>query len=244
LEIAKEVQKICVEKKVPLIFKASYAKANRSSGDSYVGPGLEKGVKILKKVKEKVGLPILTDIHETGEIPRVLDVADILQIPAFLCRQTGLVKTAARTKRPLNIKKGQFMSPYQMKLIAEKAVKEKNPNVMLTERGTFFGYGDLVVDMRSLVVMAGFGYPVIYDATHSVQQPGALGDASGGLREFILPLAQAAAATGALSGIYLETHPEPAKSPSDSASMLPLVDLAKFIDSVWEIFGTICSKKD
>jgi 2-dehydro-3-deoxyphosphooctonate aldolase (KDO 8-P synthase) len=240
LEIAKEVQKICVEKKVPLIFKASYSKANRSSGDSYVGPGLDKGVKILKKVKDKTGLPILTDIHETVEIPRVLESADILQIPAFLCRQTGLVKTAARTKRPLNIKKGQFMSPQQMKLIAEKAVSVGNNSVMLTERGTFFGYGDLVVDMRSLVVMAGFGYPVIYDATHSVQQPGALGDASGGLREFILPLAQAAAATGAISGIYLETHPEPEKSPSDSASMLPLVDLPKFIDAVWDIFKTIC----
>lgn len=244
LEIAVELKKICTEKKIPLIFKASYIKANRSSGDSYVGPGLEEGVKILLRVKEKTGLPILTDIHETSEIPRVSDAADILQIPAFLCRQTGLVKAAARTKRVLNVKKGQFMSPNMMKHIAEKAEIAGNNNVILTERGTFFGYGDLVVDMRSLAIMGGFGYPVLYDATHSVQQPGGLGDSSGGLKEFILPLAKAAAATGFVSGIYAETHPEPAKSPSDSASMMNLDEMPYFIDEIWKYFAVRKQEKE
>ena len=238
LEIAEELKRICAEKNIPLIFKSSYVKANRSSGDSYVGPGLVEGVKILGKVKGETGLPILTDIHETSEIPLVNDVADIMQIPAFLCRQTGLVKSAARTGRPLNIKKGQFMSPQMMKYIAEKAEMAGNSKVILTERGTFFGYGDLVVDMRSLPIMSSFGYPVLYDATHSVQQPGGLGDKSGGLRDFILPLAKAAAATGFISGLYVEAHPEPEKSPSDAASMLPLIELPPFLDAVWKIFTT------
>ena len=236
LEIAVELKRICLEKNIPLIFKASYIKANRSSGDSYVGPGLEEGIRILSRIKEETGLPILTDIHETSEIPRVSDVADVLQIPAFLCRQTGLVKAAARTNRVLNIKKGQFMSPAMMRHIAEKSEMSGNNNVILTERGTFFGYGDLVVDMRSLAIMGSFGYPVLYDATHSVQQPGGLGDSSGGLREFILPLAKAAAATGFVSGIYAETHPEPEKSPSDAASMLALNQMSVFLDQVWKYF--------
>jgi 2-dehydro-3-deoxyphosphooctonate aldolase (KDO 8-P synthase) len=238
LEIAKALKRICEAKNIPLVFKASYAKANRSSGKSYIGPGLEAGLRILEKVKSETGLPVLTDVHETGEVPAAAEVMDILQIPAFLCRQTELVQTAARMGKPLNIKKGQFMSPYQMKLIAEKAVMMGNDKVMLTERGTFFGYGDLVVDMRSLPIMASFGYPVIYDATHSVQQPGGLGDRSGGLREFILPLARAAAATGAISGIYMETHPKPQTSPSDADSMLPLAELPEFLDAVWNLFTT------
>ena len=242
LEIAREIKRICVDKGVPLVFKSSYAKANRSSGNSYVGPGLHEGLKTLAKVKGELGLPVVADIHETGEIARAADVLDILQIPAFLCRQTGLVKSAARTKLPLNIKKGQFMSPQMMKPVAEKAVMVGNEQVILTERGTFFGYGDLVVDMRSLPIMASFGFPVLYDASHSVQQPGGLGEQSGGLREFILPLARAAAATGYISGIYLETHPEPEKSPSDAASMLPLDLLPGFIDEVWSIFKKIICK--
>ncbi len=237
LEIAREINKVCRERGIPFIFKASYAKANRSSGNSYVGPGLIEGLKALEKVKGEVGVPVLTDIHESGEIARASAVVDILQIPAFLCRQTGLVKAAARAGLPLNIKKGQFMSPQMMKPIAEKAVMAGNEQVILTERGTFFGYGDLVVDMRSLPIMASFGFPVLYDATHSVQQPGGLGDSSGGLREFILPLAKAAAATGYVSGIYLETHPQPETSPSDAASMLPLTQLTDFIASVWRLFG-------
>ena len=235
-EIAAELKRICAELAIPLIFKASYAKANRSSGESYVGPGVEKGLKMLAKVKAETGLPVLTDIHETGDIAPAVEVVDVLQIPAFLCRQTGLVQNAARTGKPLNIKKGQFMSPWQMKHILEKAVSAGNDKVMLTERGTFFGYGDLVVDMRSLPVMAGFGSPVLFDATHSVQQPGGMGDKSGGLREFILPLAKAAAATGFVSGIYAETHPEPAKSPSDAASMLPLAEMKSFLRAVWKHF--------
>ena len=238
LEIAAELKHICADKQIPLIFKASYAKANRSSAESYIGPGIQAGLRILQKVKAETGLPILTDVHESVEVEPAAQIVDILQIPAFLCRQTELVQTAARSGKPLNIKKGQFMSPQQMKLIAEKAVSTGNEQVMLTERGTFFGYGDLVVDMRSLPIMASFGYPVIFDATHSVQQPGGLGNASGGLREFILPLARAAAATGAISGLYLETHPEPEKSPSDAASMLPLDQLPAFLDSVWKIFTT------
>ncbi|NQS97479.1 MAG: 3-deoxy-8-phosphooctulonate synthase [candidate division Zixibacteria bacterium] len=238
LEIAYELKRICADKEIPLIFKASYAKANRSSAASYIGPGMRAGLRILEKVKAETGLPILTDVHETAEVEFTAEIVDILQIPAFLCRQTELVQTAARTGKPLNIKKGQFMSPQQMKLIAEKAVLAGSDKVMLTERGTFFGYSDLVVDMRSLPIMASYGYPVLFDATHSVQQPGGLGSTSGGLREFILPLARAAAATGAISGLYLETHPEPEKSPSDAASMLPFDRLPAFLDSVWAIFAT------
>ena len=236
LFIAEEMKKICAARSIPLVFKSSYTKANRSSGLSYSGPGLKEGLKILAWVKEKTGLPILTDVHEPSEVEPVAEVADIIQIPAFLCRQTKLVQTAGRTARVINIKKGQFMSPYQMKLIVDKVVAVGNERVMLTERGTFFGYGDLVVDMRSLSIMASFGFPVLYDATHSVQQPGGMGDRSGGLREFILPLARAAAATGAVSGLYVETHPSPEESPSDSASMLPLKDMPKFIDSIWSVF--------
>jgi len=236
LEIAKELKRICADKNIPLIFKASYAKANRSSGKSYIGPGIREGLDILAKVKSQTGLPILTDIHETMEVYPVAEVVDILQIPAFLCRQTELVSKAATAGKAMNIKKGQFMSPYQMKLIAEKAELAGNNQVILTERGTFFGYGDLVVDFRSLSIMSEFGYPVLYDATHSVQKPAGLGDMSGGSREFILPLARAAAATGAIAGIYMETHPQPEKSPSDAASMLPLIQMPEFIDAVWRMF--------
>jgi len=238
LEIAREIKSLCETRHIPFVFKASYAKANRSSGTSYIGPGIREGLDILARVKSEIGVPILTDIHETIEVYPVSEVADILQIPAFLCRQTELVQRAARTGKAVNIKKGQFMSPNQMKLIAEKAAQAGNDKVMLTERGTFFGYGDLVVDFRSLPIMAGFGYPVLYDATHSVQKPGVLGDKSGGAREFIIPLARAAAATGCINGIYMETHPDPSKSPSDAESMLPLVQLPSFLDLLWNLFTT------
>ncbi len=236
LEIAETVRNICREKDIPFIFKASYAKANRSSGKSFISIGFHEALDILQKVKSDLNIPILTDVHETVEILPVAEVVDVIQIPAFLCRQTELVQRAAQTGKVVNIKKGQFMSPQQMGLIAEKAVMMGNENVMLTERGTFFGYGDLVVDMRSLPIMASLGYPVLYDATHSVQQPARMGEQSGGLREFILPLARAAAATDALSGIYMETHPRPEKSPSDAASMLPLNMLSQYIDSIWKVF--------
>ena len=236
LEIALELKRLCADLQIPLIFKASYSKANRSSADSFSGLGIKAGLKILEKVKSQTGIPLLTDVHESAETEIAAQVVDILQIPAFLCRQTELVQSAARTGKPLNIKKGQFMSPQQMKLIAQKAFAVGSDKVILTERGTFFGYSDLVVDMRSLPIMASFGTPVFFDATHSVQQPGGLGSASGGLRQFILPLAKAAASTGAVSGIYLETHPEPEKSPSDAASMLPLERLPDFLKSVWSIF--------
>ena len=236
VEIASTLKQLCAEKKIPFIFKASYAKANRSSGKSFATIGFREALGILERVKAETDVVTLTDVHETVEVLPVADVVDIIQIPAFLCRQTELVQRAAQSGKIVNIKKGQFMSPYQMKHILEKAAMAGNRSLMLTERGTFFGYGDLVVDMRSLPVMASFGYPILYDATHSVQKPAGMGDHSGGNREFILPLARAAAATGSLSGIYMETHPEPEKSPSDSASMLPLNQMSSFIDAIWNVF--------
>ena len=236
LDIASHLKDLCAEKNIPFIFKASYSKANRSSGKSFSGIGFRAALGVLERVKAELDIITLTDVHETVEVLPVADVVDIIQIPAFLCRQTELVQRAAQSGKVVNIKKGQFMSPGQMKLILEKAAMAGNRNLMLTERGTFFGYGDLVVDMRSLPVMASFGYPVLYDATHSVQKPAGMGEQTGGSREFILPLARAAAATGSLSGIFMETHPEPEKSPSDSASMLPLNQMHTFIDSIWKIF--------
>ena len=236
MEIAAHLSFLCSTRGITYIFKASYAKANRSSGKSFIGPGIREGLDILAKVRSEVGVPVLTDIHETIEVFPVAEAVDILQIPAFLCRQTELVQKAAQTGRVINIKKGQFMSPEQMRLIAEKAEMAGNDKIMLTERGTFFGYGDLVVDMRSLPIMASFGYPVLFDATHSVQKPAGLGNHTGGSREFIIPLARAAAATGAVSGIYMEAHPDPEKSPSDAASMLPLSQVPEFLDSIWSLF--------
>ncbi|GAB4270406.1 MAG: 3-deoxy-8-phosphooctulonate synthase [Candidatus Rifleibacteriota bacterium] len=226
LYIAQTVKAIGEELSIPCIFKASFDKANRTSGKSFRGPGLDKGLEILASIKDKTNLPVLTDIHEPAQAQPVSKICDVLQIPAFLCRQTDLVEAAAQTGKTVNIKKGQFMSPWAVGHLAEKVrLVEGSGEVWLTERGASFGYGNLVVDMRSFPVMQKAADAVIYDATHSLQLPSS-GDAkTGGQREFIEPLSQAAMATGFVDGLFLEVHPEPEKSPSDADNILQLDDL-------------------
>ncbi|HEX9917265.1 MAG TPA: 3-deoxy-8-phosphooctulonate synthase [candidate division Zixibacteria bacterium] len=234
LKTAEEIKRITEKHKIPFIFKSSYSKANRLDISSFAGPGLDKGLEILKKVKDKVGVPILTDIHQPDEAVPVSQIADIIQIPAFLCRQTDLILAAAKTKKPVNIKKGQFMAPEDMKQIADKVVSTGNKNILITERGTTFGYHNLVVDMRSLVILRNLGYPVIFDATHSLQLPGQEGKSSGGQPEFILPMARAAVACG-IDALFVETHPDVEKALCDGKNMLPLEKLENLIVQVWEI---------
>ena len=212
--VAGRLRAITRELSVPWIFKASYDKANRSSHASYRGPGLERGLEILAGVRERHQVPILTDVHEVAQVERAAAVADVLQIPAFLCRQTDLVRAAAATGRIVNIKKGQFMSPWDMGPVLEKAASTGNRRVMVTERGTSFGYNNLVVDMRSFPVLRSFGFPVVFDVTHSVQRPGAFGDRSGGDAHFIDTLAPAGVAAG-VSGLFMEVHENPARALSD-----------------------------
>jgi 2-dehydro-3-deoxyphosphooctonate aldolase (KDO 8-P synthase) len=221
----------------PFVFKASFDKANRSSVRSYRGPGLREGVRILAEVRQ-LGIPVLTDIHETSQAEVVAENVDILQIPAFLCRQTDLLVEAGRTGRPVNIKKGQFVSPSDFLNAAEKVASTGNTNIILTERGSSFGYNNLVVDMRGLKIMAASGFPVVFDATHSVQLPGAAGTASGGQPQFIEPLARAATAVG-LAGVFVETHEQPDKALSDGANALPLDRLAGFATRVRAVDGLI-----
>jgi 2-dehydro-3-deoxyphosphooctonate aldolase (KDO 8-P synthase) len=224
LETAARVRETAGRLKMPVIFKSSYAKANRLRGDSYAGPGLEEGLRILARVKEREQLPILTDVHTPQEVGPAAEVADILQIPAFLCRQTELARVVGRSGRAVNLKKGQFLAPGDMKHLAAKVEETGNERILLTERGTTFGYRDLVVDMRSLVIMRQLGYPVVFDATHSIQQPGAGGEVSGGQPGFILPLVRAAVAAGC-DALFLETHPRVKQARCDAACMLPLDDL-------------------
>jgi 2-dehydro-3-deoxyphosphooctonate aldolase (KDO 8-P synthase) len=213
-QVAGRLKEITGELGIPLIFKASYDKANRSALGSYRGPGVERGLEILAAVKAKHGVPILTDVHETGEVERAAQVADVLQIPAFLCRQTDLVLEAARSGRVVNIKKGQFMAPWDMKGVLEKAASTGNRRLLVTERGFSFGYNNLVVDPRSFPVLRSFGYPVVFDVTHSVQRPGGLGDRSGGDAHFIDTLAPAGVAAG-VDGLFMEVHENPARALSD-----------------------------
>ncbi|KPL15911.1 MAG: 2-dehydro-3-deoxyphosphooctonate aldolase [Bacteroides sp. SM23_62] len=233
-QTAERVKELAQKHNIPYIFKSSYLKANRLSINSFVGPGLDKGLKILRKLKKELDLTILTDVHNPIEAEPVSQVADLLQIPAFLCRQTDLVLSCARTKKPLNIKKGQFMAPEDMKKIAEKAESVGNKNILLTERGTSFGYHNLVVDMRSLVIMRDLGYPVIFDATHSLQLPGGESESSGGQPQFIIPLAKAAVACGC-DGLFVETHPEISSALSDKKSMLPLEEMEGFLVQIKKI---------
>ena len=223
-QIGKEAKAICIELGVPYIFKASFDKANRQSVNSPRGPGIEEGLEILAEIRAELGVPVLTDVHEVCQVEETAKVVDILQIPAFLCRQTDLVKAAAETGKPVNIKKGQFLAPNDMRSIIEKATSTGNEQVMVTERGVSFGYGNLIVDMRSLAIMRGFGFPVVFDATHSVQRPGGLGTSSGGDREFVPHLVRAACAVG-IDALFLEVHPNPASALSDTATMLPLNSL-------------------
>ncbi len=228
LEVASELKRISEDYDVFVIFKASYDKANRTSVTSYRGPGLEKGLKVLEKVKVETGLPILSDIHTPEETNKVKELLDVLQIPAFLCRQTDLLLSAALTQKAVNVKKGQFLSPWDMKNAVEKIESAGNKNIILTERGTMFGYNNLIVDMRSIPVMKAFGYPVVFDATHSVQLPGGAGNASGGQREYINTLSKAAVAAGC-NGVFMEVHPDPGKALSDGATQLALNDVGAFI---------------
>lgn len=226
-----KIKEITSRHEVPFVFKSSYTKANRLKIDSYSGPGLEDGLKILERVKKEFDVPIITDIHNPDETVPVSQVVDILQIPAFLCRQTDLVVAAAKTGKPLNIKKGQFMAPEDMLPIARKAESAGNKSVLLTERGSFFGYHNLVVDMRSLAIMRDLGYPVVFDATHSLQLPGSRGGSSGGQPQFIFPLARAAVACGC-DALFVETHPDVKNALCDKDNMLPLDKLEELIIQV------------
>lgn len=234
LETARRLKEICTRLNIPLIFKSSYDKANRSSLKGFRGPGLKKGLKILGTMKEKYGLLILSDVHSTEEIEPAAEVLDVLQIPAFLSRQTDLILKASKTGKPVNIKKGQFLAPWDVKNIIEKFTSTGNEKLFITERGTSFGYNNLVVDMRGIVIMRSFGYPVIFDATHSVQLPGGQGTSSGGQREFAPYLAKAAVAVG-VDGIFMETHPTPETALCDGPNMLPLSEVEDLLKKLLEI---------
>jgi 2-dehydro-3-deoxyphosphooctonate aldolase (KDO 8-P synthase) len=221
LETAVELKAITARLGIPFIYKSSFDKANRSSIDSFRGPGMEEGLRILQKVKDEVGVPVLTDVHEDTDIQAVAEVVDVLQTPAFLCRQTNYIVRVAKAGLPVNIKKGQFLSPWEMKNVSDKAKSTGNEQIMVCERGASFGYNNLVSDMRSLAVMRDTGCPVVFDGTHSVQLPGGLGDSSGGQREFIPVLARAAVAVG-ISGLFMETHPDPSVAKSDGPNAWPL----------------------
>ncbi|HEX8871482.1 MAG TPA: 3-deoxy-8-phosphooctulonate synthase [Candidatus Acidoferrum sp.] len=232
--IAERVARIAADAGVPYIFKASYDKANRSSGKAFRGPGLAEGLRILAKIKASVQVPILTDIHDASQAAPAAEVADILQIPAFLARQTDLLIAAAKTGRIVNVKKPQFLSPWDMSNVVEKIASAGNEKIILTERGASFGYNNLVVDMRAFPVLQKFGHPVVYDVTHSVQLPGGQGHASGGQPEFIEPLARAGVSTG-VDGIFLETHDNPAAALSDGANALPLAQLPQLLSRLKEL---------
>ncbi len=236
-ETAEAVKDLTGRHNFQLIFKSSYKKANRLSGKSFSSIGVHEALRILAEVRAVLDIPILTDIHEVEEARTVAEVADVLQIPAFLCRQTDLVVAAARTGKPLNIKKGQFMAPEDMGEIAAKAVAAGNRDVMLTERGTFFGYHNLVVDFRSLVMMRELGYPVVFDSTHSLQLPGGSGTQSGGQPRYIIPFAKAAAAIG-VDGLFVEVHPDPSKALCDGGSMLHLDHFEEYLKSVDRIVSS------
>jgi 2-dehydro-3-deoxyphosphooctonate aldolase (KDO 8-P synthase) len=228
LRHAERLMTICNGLSMPLIFKASYDKANRTSIGSFRGPGLKDGLRILAKVKESLGLPVLSDIHSIEQIAPAAEVLDVLQIPAFLCRQTDLLIAAARSGRVINVKKGQFLAPWDMKNVAGKLAASGNENIILTERGVSFGYNNLVVDMRSFPVMRSSGYPVVFDATHSVQLPGGQGESSGGQREFVEYLSRAAVATG-IDGIFMEVHEDPDKALCDGPNSIPLSELTALL---------------
>lgn len=241
LDIAGQLKDICHRLELPLIFKASYDKANRTSLDSYRGVGLERGLEILQKVKSDLGLPVTTDIHLPDQAAPVASVADVLQIPAFLARQTDLLVAAAQTGRAVNVKKGQFMAPWDMQHVVEKLRQSGCKNMMLTERGTFFGYGRLVNDMRSLIQMAELGAPVCFDATHSVQMPSAAGGKTGGERAMVPPLARAAVAAGC-NAVFVETHPNPDQSPSDGPNMVPLDEIESLLSKLKNIHHVVHEK--
>ncbi len=235
LETAGRLKEICARLGLPLIFKSSYDKANRSSGKSFRGLGMEQGLGILAEVKRQLGVPVLTDVHTVEEVKPAAEVVDVLQTPAFLCRQTDFIHAAASAGRPVNIKKGQFLSPQEMRNVVDKAKQASGAdNVLVCERGFSFGYGNLVSDMRSLAIMREWGCPVVFDATHSVQLPGGQGTSSGGQREFVPVLARAAVASG-ISGLFMETHPSPEKALSDGPNAWPLGMMSELLETLVEL---------
>ena len=240
MEVAAELARVSKEAGVPVIFKGSYRKANRSSASSFTGIGDREALEILAEIRETWGMPVLTDVHETGEVELAARYVDVLQIPAFLCRQTDLLVAAASTGLAVNIKKGQFMAPGDMAYAAEKAASTGNRKIMLTERGTTFGYHNLVVDFRSLPIMGEAGWPVIFDATHSVQLPGAASGVSGGDRRFLLPLARAAVAIG-VDGLFFEVHPDPSRAMSDAATQVPLEAFAPMVEELLQLQACVQS---
>jgi len=241
LDTAGRLREITGQLGIPFIYKSSFDKANRSSHESYRGPGLDQGLAILEKVKQSIGVPVLTDVHEDTPLAEVAAVVDVLQTPAFLCRQTNFIQSVARLGKPVNIKKGQFLAPWDMRQVVEKAKATGNEQIMVCERGASFGYNYLVSDMRALVVMAGFGCPVVFDATHSVQLPGGMGNRSGGQREFVPALARAAVAVG-VDGLFLETHPNPDKAMSDGPNAWPLGEMQSLLETLQIIDNEVKSR--
>jgi 2-dehydro-3-deoxyphosphooctonate aldolase (KDO 8-P synthase) len=235
MDVAGQLKEITGKLGIPFVFKSSYDKANRSSGKSFRGPGMEQGLQILAEVRKKIGVPVLTDVHTAEEVKPAAGVVDVLQTPAFLCRQTDFIHAAASAGKPVNIKKGQFLSPQEMKNVVDKAREASGQeNILVCERGFSFGYGNLVSDMRSLAIMRNTGCPVVFDATHSVQLPGGQGTASGGQREFIPVLARAAVATG-IAGLFMETHPNPEKALSDGPNAWPLAMMRELLETLVEL---------
>lgn len=238
--VAGEMQEICGRLGISYVFKASFDKANRTSLDSYRGPGLEEGLNILSKIREELQVPVISDVHDVSQIAPAAEVLDIIQIPAFLCRQTDLLVAAAQTGKPINLKKGQFVSPWDMKNGVNKLRGAGGTKIMLVERGASFGYNNLVVDMRALPVMRGFNCPVIFDATHSVQLPGGAGGSSGGQREFIAPLSRAAVAAG-IDGLFMEVHPNPDKALCDGPNSMPLDGMERLLTQLLRIHKAVSS---
>jgi 2-dehydro-3-deoxyphosphooctonate aldolase (KDO 8-P synthase) len=234
LDVAGQLKEITTALGIPFIFKSSFDKANRTSGTSFRGPGMEEGLRVLAEVKRQIGVPVLTDVHEYTPMNEVADVVDVLQTPAFLVRQTDFIKNVCNAGKPVNIKKGQFLSPWDMKPVVEKAKSTGNHDIMVCERGASFGYNNLVSDMRSLAVMRDTGCPVVFDATHSVQLPGGQGNSSGGQREFVPVLARAAVAVG-ISGLFMETHPDPSKALSDGPNAWPLPKMRALLETLREL---------
>jgi 2-dehydro-3-deoxyphosphooctonate aldolase (KDO 8-P synthase) len=241
IEVAGRLKELTGTLRIPFVFKASFDKANRSSRASFRGPGIDAGLKALQRVKDEIGVPVLTDVHEDTPLAEVAAVADVLQTPAFLCRQTNFIVAAASQGRPVNIKKGQFLSPWEMRNVVDKARSTGNSQVMVCERGFSFGYNNLVADMRSLAVMRATGCPVVFDATHSVQLPGGQGDSSGGQREFVPVLARAAVAAG-VAGVFMETHPDPAKALSDGPNAWPLDRMGSLLATLVDLDRAVKKK--
>ena len=238
LDVAGRMKEITAKLGIPYIYKSSFDKANRSSSKSFRGPGMEEGLRVLEQVKSQLGLPVLTDVHEDTPLNEVASVADVLQTPAFLCRQTNFIQNVARQGKPVNIKKGQFLAPWDMKNVADKAKETGNEQIMVCERGVSFGYNTLISDMRGLVAMRETGCPVVFDATHSVQQPGGQGTSSGGQRQYVPVLARAAVASG-ISGLFMETHPDPDKALSDGPNSWPLDRMEELLSILKSIDQTV-----